>query len=66
MPMRRRKGGARIYWRMQGGARRAYGDFRDYSDAGGRREAHVPRGENLATTDDATAQLLVADRLMKL
>lgn len=61
---KRRKG--RVYWREQGGARRAWGDFRDYADVGGRREPLVPAGERFATTDEATAQVLVARRLAQL
>ncbi len=38
--MRTRMG--RIYWRDQGGVRRAYADFREYADVGGKREALVP------------------------
>lgn len=56
----------RIYWRNRGGARRAYADFRDYADVGGGREALVPPGEPLATTDADVAQTLVARRLEKL
>ena len=32
----------RVYWRERGGERRAYGDFRDYRDVGGGREALPP------------------------
>ena len=61
--MKRQRVRSRIYWRERGGARRAYGDFRDYADVGGGREALVAQGENLATTDATTAQVLVARRL---
>jgi len=53
----------RIYWRHQGGARRAYADFRDFADVGGRREALVVPGERVATGDDQVAERLAAQRL---
>jgi integrase len=56
----------RIYWRDQGGERRAYADFRDFSDAGGRREALVPAGESAATTDPREAEMVMARRLEEL
>jgi len=55
-----------IYWRDRGGARRAYADLREYADVGGGREALVARGEKRATTDPATAQVLLARRLEQL
>src|SRR2546426_8001710 len=55
-----------IYWRVRGGARRAYADLREYADVGGGREALVARGEKRATTDPATAQVLLARRLEQL
>src|SRR5438445_3951699 len=55
-----------IYWRLRGGARRAYADLREYADVGGGREALVARGEKRATTDPATAQVLLARRLEQL
>jgi integrase len=58
--------GARIYWRDQGGVRRAYADLREYADVGGGREALIAVGEKLATTDPATAQVLLARRLEQL
>ncbi|KPK69396.1 hypothetical protein AMJ82_05670 [candidate division TA06 bacterium SM23_40] len=64
--MARRKPRNRIYWRSQGRARRAYGDFRDYSDVGGGREALIAPGEARATTDPDVAQKLVADRVKEL
>ena len=64
--MKRQRGRLRIYWRERGGARRAYGDFRDYADVGGGRETLVAQGEKLATTDATTAQVLVARRLEQL
>jgi integrase len=60
MTPRRRKG--RIYWR--GG--RAWGDFRDYADAGGRLEPLVPEGQKFATKDADVAQLLATTRLKEL
>ena len=59
MPKKRK---SRIYTREQGGAVRFYGDFRDFGDVGGRREALVPRGADLATTDEKLAVALVAER----
>lgn len=59
--MKRRR--ARIYWRTQGGERRAYGDFRD---VGGKREALIASGDSRATTDPVVAEKLVADRLLEL
>jgi integrase len=56
----------RIYWRDQGGVRRAYGDFRDYADVGGRQEALIPEGEKRATTDPDVAAMLLARRLREL
>jgi hypothetical protein len=48
MPKRR----DRIYW--------PYADFRDYRDVGGGREALIPAGQKLATTDRTVAAYLVA------
>ena len=57
MTPRKRK--SRVYWREQGGARRAWFDGRDYAEVGGTREPLVPPGERLATTDpDVATQLL--------
>ncbi len=64
--MGRPKKNPRIYWRERGGTRRAYADLRDYADVGGGREALVPSGEKLATTDATTAQVLLARRLEQL
>ena len=64
MTPRKRK--SRIYWRRRGGARRAYGDFRDYADVGGRREPLIPVGERFATTDPDVATKLAAERLAEL
>lgn len=55
--------GSRIYWRDQGGERRAYGDFRDL---GGKREALIPEGETRATTDPDVAQALCTERVKEL
>lgn len=63
MPRRRR---SRVYSRNQGGAVRYYGDFRDFSDVGGGREALIPSGAEQATTDERLAQLLAARRLTDL
>jgi hypothetical protein len=60
MTPRKRK--SRIYWR--GG--RAWGDFRDYADAGGRREPLIADGERLATTDADMAEALAVARLGEL
>jgi integrase len=57
------KSKSRIYWREQGGERRAYADFRDM---GGGREALKAPGETRATTDHVIAEKLVADRLRTL
>ena len=56
----------RLYWRMRGGVRRAYGDFRDYKKEGGGREALVPEGHGRATTDPDIAVTLIARRLKEL
>lgn len=64
MTPRKRK--SRIYWRKRGGARRAYGDFRDFSDVGGKREPLISLGERLATTDPDVATKLVSERLNEL
>jgi integrase len=56
----------RIYWRERGGVRRAYGDFRDFADVGGRREPLAAPGEKLATTDPDLAAQLLGERLKKL
>src|SRR6266852_1660446 len=56
-----------IYWRERGGGvRRGYADLREYADVGGRREPLVAPGEKLATSDPATAQVLLARRLEQL
>lgn len=54
---------SRIYTRERGGARRFYGDFRDL---GGGREALVPTGEKLATTDPDVAAELAGARVKEL
>lgn len=61
MTPRKRKG--RIYWRVRGGERRAYGDFRNL---GGGREALRAPGEKLATTDPDVAAELAARRVREL
>jgi integrase len=57
---------SRVYWRERGGARRAYGDFRDFADVGGGREALVASGARRATTDPDVAQSLAAQRVREL
>ena len=64
--MGRPKSGKRVFWRTRGGVRRAYGDFRDYVDVGGRQEALVPAGQKRATNDPDVAHALVAARLKEL
>lgn len=66
MPKSSTKGRSRIYWRNQGAERRAYGDFRDFADVGGKREALVAKGAKTATSDPVVAEALVADRLTQL
>ena len=61
-----RKRRSRIYWRRRGGARRAYGDFRDYADVGGKREPLIPAGERYATTDPDVAGKMASDRIAEL
>jgi len=55
-----------VFWREQGGARRAYGDFRDYADVGGKREALVVPRDRRATSDANLAEVLAARRLDEL
>ena len=62
MPRRR----TRVYWRGRGSEHRAYADFRDFADVGGRREALIWPGETRATIDPDRADKLVADRLRQL
>ena len=64
--MTRKKTKSRIYWRDQGGTRRAYGDFRDFADVGGGREALTATGEKMATADPQVAEKLAADRITAL
>lgn len=61
-----RRSRQRIYWRGQGGIRRAYGDFRDYRDVGGTQEALREPGERRATSDPDVAAQLLAGRLAEL
>ena len=58
-----RKRSSRIYWRTRGGERRAYGDFRDYADVGGKREPLVAEDQLVATSDPDVAVQLAARRL---
>lgn len=60
------RGQGRVYWRRRGGARRAYGDFREFRDVGGGQEALVVPGEKGATTDPRLAEVLAAKRLEQL
>lgn len=64
--MVRAREAGRIYWRDQGNAKRAYADFRDYADVGGRQEALIPPGERRATSDPDIAAVLVVARLEEL
>lgn len=56
----------RLYTREQGGVVRYYGDFRDFGDVGGKREALIPQGADRATSDEKLAQGLLAARLAEL
>lgn len=56
----------RVYWREQGGERRAYGDFRDFRDVGGGREALKVKGAKRATTDPDVAADIAAARVKDL
>lgn len=60
MPRRKK---SRVYWRMQGGQLRAYGDFRDL---GGGQEALIPENEKRATTDPIVAESLASKRVDQL
>lgn len=56
----------RLFWRSQreNDPPRAYANFRDYTDVGGRRaEALIPEGHTRATTNPDLAIKLLADRL---
>ena len=64
MTPRKRK--SRIYWRNRGGARRAYGDFRDYADVGGKLEPLIAASERFATTDPDVAAKLAGERFTEL
>jgi integrase len=60
--------GNRVYWRRQSkaGTKRAYGDFRDFADVGGRQEALIPPGTKRATDDPLVAEVLAANRVVEL
>lgn len=60
------KGRPRIYWRDQGGVRRAYADLRSYADVGGKQEALRPPGASAATTDPDEAEALYFKRVAEL
>ncbi|MDQ3309472.1 MAG: hypothetical protein M3497_05040 [Gemmatimonadota bacterium] len=64
--MPRKKSKSRIYTRNQGGKLRYYGDFRDFADVGGGREALKVQGATLATEDPQVAEKLAGDRLSEL
>ena len=59
---------SRIFWRKRSAALpRAYADFRDFADAGGRHfEALIAPGARTATTDPIIAEKLATDRLREL
>lgn len=61
--MARKSKGPKLYTRQQGGQARFYADLRP---VGGGREALIPKGETLATTDAVIAQTLLAARLGEL
>ena len=61
-----RKRRSRVTWRQQGGSRRAWADFRDFADVGGKREPLVPAGERFATSDPDIALRLALRRLEEL
>ncbi|MBI4538932.1 MAG: tyrosine-type recombinase/integrase [Gemmatimonadetes bacterium] len=61
---------SRIYWRRQGGERRAYGDFRDFQDVlradEPARQALIPPDGTRATTDPDLAAELATARVKEL
>lgn len=61
-----KKANLKIYWRDTGAARRAYGDFRAWSDVGGGREPLKAEGSALATTDPDEAKALYLTRAAEL
>lgn len=61
-----RRRNSRVYWREQGGARRAYFDGRDFREVGGKLEPLIAPGERFATTDPDVATQLAAERLAEL
>ena len=61
------KRAGRVYWRTNSkGQKRAFGDFRDYSDVGGKRKALIPPGARTPTTDEDVAMKLVVKRVKEL
>ena len=54
--------GSHVFWRNG----RAYGDFRDYEDVGGGREALAIPGSTWGTKDEVTAKTLFDNRLNEL
>ena len=61
--MARRRQRDRLYYRD---GRGWYGDFRDFADAGGKREAMIPGGWQNPTQDRDEASVLVSKRLAEL
>jgi integrase len=62
-PARALRPKSRIYWRDQGGERRAYADFRDL---GGKRIPLIPEGDKRATTNPELAEQIAAKRLQEI
>jgi integrase len=54
---------SRVYWRVRGGERRAYGDFRDLGHG---RIPLVPEGDKRATTDPVLAEQIAAKKLAEM
>jgi len=59
---KKRNVGSHVFWRNG----RAYGDFRDYEDVGGGREALAIPGSTWGTKDEVTAKTLFDNRLNEL
>ncbi len=59
---KKKRVGSHIFWRNG----RAYGDFRDYADVGGGREALAIPDSTWGTTDEVTAKTLFDNRLDEL
>ena len=56
-----RKQKKRLFWRKDRGG--YYGDFRDFKDVGGGKEALITSGDSTATTDMDVARELIAERV---